>query len=293
MKEGATTQCGGCRGQGVRIVVQRIGPGMITQTQAVCPDCRGSGESIRDADKCKDCKGKKTIQETKDVEVHVEPGMIPGSKVTFYNEADEQPGMETGDLVVVLVPKEEDDKDDEEGKAKKKTSPTQHTVYSNPKDIPRPKFKRLQNGSDLFIEAHISLVEALLGFEFPIKHMDDRIVIISGKDRVYNNEDVVVVEGEGMPKHKDNAHRGDLYVKLNVVMPTHEEISGAKKAKALREVLPPSIHAITPEVAKDADVVDARPYDPEVAKAKARQQRAEAYEEDDDHRQGGTSCKPM
>ena len=39
-----------------------------------------------------------------------------------------------------------------------------------------PVFKR--NGSDLLIEMNIKLVEALCGFEKPIKTLDDRTLIV-------------------------------------------------------------------------------------------------------------------
>lgn len=59
-------------------------------------------QAIADEDKCKKCKGKKTVQERKILEVHVDKGMKHGQKITFHGAADEEPGVIPGDVVVVL-----------------------------------------------------------------------------------------------------------------------------------------------------------------------------------------------
>jgi DnaJ family protein A protein 2 len=41
-------------------------------------------------------------------EVHIDPGMREGQRITFQGEADESPGIEPGDLVVVLQQKSHD-----------------------------------------------------------------------------------------------------------------------------------------------------------------------------------------
>ena len=69
----------------------------------------GSGTSISEKDKCKTCKGKKTISKEKELEVQVSAGMQPGQKIKFHGDANEAPGAETGDIVVILVPKDDDD----------------------------------------------------------------------------------------------------------------------------------------------------------------------------------------
>lgn len=53
-------------------------------------------------------------KETKLLEVHVDKGMKHGQKITFSGEADQAPGVEPGDIVLVLQEKEHE--------VKKKTS---------------------------------------------------------------------------------------------------------------------------------------------------------------------------
>lgn len=57
--------------------------------QQPCNECRGSGETISDKDRCGQCKGEKVVHEKKVLEVVVEKGMQHGQKITFPGEADE------------------------------------------------------------------------------------------------------------------------------------------------------------------------------------------------------------
>ena len=83
------TMCRDCKGQGVRLVIRQLGPGMITQMQTTCNSCRGSGTVIAEKDKCKGCKGEKTIKDKKTLEVFVNRGMKHQEKIVFVGEADE------------------------------------------------------------------------------------------------------------------------------------------------------------------------------------------------------------
>lgn len=65
-----------------------------------------SGEVISEKDRCKKCEGKKVVKEVKILEVHVDKGMKHGQKITFGGEADQAPGVEPGDIVLVLQGKE-------------------------------------------------------------------------------------------------------------------------------------------------------------------------------------------
>jgi DnaJ homolog subfamily A member 2 len=62
---------------------------MIQQMQHPCNECKGTGETISDRDRCLQCKGDKVVQEKKVLDVFVEKGMQNGQKITFPGEADE------------------------------------------------------------------------------------------------------------------------------------------------------------------------------------------------------------
>ena len=42
-KGNAVQTCYSCHGNGIKISIQSIGPGMVQQVQRVCPDCQGDG----------------------------------------------------------------------------------------------------------------------------------------------------------------------------------------------------------------------------------------------------------
>ncbi|KAE8689571.1 DnaJ protein-like protein [Hibiscus syriacus] len=101
-KSGAPMTCSGCQGSGLKVSIRQIGPGMIQQMQHPCNDCKGTGETINDKDRCPQCKGDKVVQEKKVLEVVVEKGMQNGQKITFPGEPD----TITGDIVFILQQKE-------------------------------------------------------------------------------------------------------------------------------------------------------------------------------------------
>lgn len=145
-KDGAVRQCDGCHGQGVKVILRQLGP-MVQQIQTTCPDCRGEGEVIRDKDRCKTCNAKKVVTEKKILEVFIEKGMQDGQKITFSGEGDQQPGIEPGDVVIVL--------DEQE----------------------HPKFVRKNN--DLIYKCSVDLLTALAGGQVVIDHLDDRALLVN------------------------------------------------------------------------------------------------------------------
>lgn len=67
-------KCPLCKGRGMQIHIQQIGPGMVQQIQTVCIECKGQGERVNPKDRCESCSGAKVIREKKIIEVHVEKG---------------------------------------------------------------------------------------------------------------------------------------------------------------------------------------------------------------------------
>ena len=101
-KEGAVQKCTTCRGRGIVTRMTQLGPGMYSQSQGPCDDCRGKGEVIDEANKCQTCKGKKVIKEKKILDAQVDKGAPNNCQYTFHGEADEYPGAEPGDVVIVV-----------------------------------------------------------------------------------------------------------------------------------------------------------------------------------------------
>ena len=76
----------------------------------------------------------------------IEKGVLDGQKITFTSEGDQEPGLEPGDIIIVL-----DEKAHE-------------------------RFKR--SDQDLIMKMDISLTEALTGMKKTIKTLDDRTLVI-------------------------------------------------------------------------------------------------------------------
>ena len=64
-----------------------IGPGMYSQSTGPCDECGGSGETIDEANKCKNCNGKKVVKEKKVLEANIDKGSPHGEKYIFHGEA--------------------------------------------------------------------------------------------------------------------------------------------------------------------------------------------------------------
>ena len=178
-------------------------------------------------DKCKQCHGKKTEREQKILEVHVEKGMEDGQKITFGGEADEEPGIKPGDVVIIL-----DEKD--------------HAV-----------FKRKKN--NLYINLDINLVEAVCGFEKYIQTLDDRwLKMNSPPGEVIKPGDVKVISEEGMPVYGRSISKGNMFIKFNVVFPPQESIT-VDCIRKLKELLPKADEPIIPDGVEECVLEDIDP----------------------------------
>jgi DnaJ family protein A protein 2 len=81
-------------------------------------------------------------------------------------------------------------------------------------------------GADLYMKKDITLLDALIGFDFKIKHLDGtEYTIYTGKGEVISDEMKKVVRGLGMPFFKDAMSHGNLIIEFHVVMPKKDEIT--------------------------------------------------------------------
>jgi len=145
----------------------------------------------------------KSIQAEKILTIEVKKGWKAGTKVTFPEEGDERPGVRPADIVFVLEEK------------------------------PHPRFKR--EGDDLVYTASVSLRDALCGGVVELLTLDNRTLRVPFTE-IVTPQSQKVVRGEGMPLQKQPDQRGDLYIKFNVVFPSH--LSEEQK-RQLRATLPP------------------------------------------------------
>jgi len=200
------SSCKQCDGAGMIMKMVQLGPGMYTQSQQACPRCKGQGEIIDPAKICKKCKGKKISEVSKKVDVAIEPGCPPEHVIKFNGEGNEIPDAEAGDLLIQIVTKK-------------------HKLFT-------------RRGADLIMEKEITLKQALLGFNFTVKFLDGKDLLISTiAGETIEDKAIKCVKGKGMPFFKDSMNYGDLIIKFTVKFPRPTDLSIDVKS-ALEKALP-------------------------------------------------------
>lgn len=252
-KKGALEKCSTCKGRGVQVKVQQIGPGMIQQIQSMCSDCQGEGEKFNSKDRCKNCNGHKVERKKKILEVHIDKGMKDGQKITFHGEGDQEPGLEPGDVIIVLDQKE-------------------HSVFQRQED-------------NLVMKMNIKLVEGLCGMKKTIQTLDNRTLVVNTQPgEVIKNGDIRCVENEGMPVYRDPYEKGQLIIQFQVEFPEKGWLPEHLMFQ-LERLLPPREDLMITDDMEEAELceVDER--------TQQRSYSREAYEEDDENPRGGVQCQ--
>lgn len=184
---GADTKCSGCNGKGMKTIKRQIPMGIIQQT-VQCNDCNGEGTTVKEKDKCLECKGQKVSQKAKTLEVEIDKGAPDGKRYTFQGESDEFPGVEAGDVMVEIVV-------------------DKHKNF-------------IRKGADLVYTANISLLEALSSFKFVVTHLDERKILIQNKPgEIIKPGMLKTVRECGMPFFEGGYKFGNLYIAFNIVFP--------------------------------------------------------------------------
>jgi len=262
-------------GKTVKLAINRQ---VIIGNATMCEACDGQGAVMelrqialgmvqqvqRKCPSCTDGYKCKTKKERKVLEVHVEKGMKNGQKIQFRGMADEKPNMEPGDINFIVQEKEHD------------------------------LFKR--KGADLLITKTLSLNEALCGFEWSLKHLDNREIVIKSRpgevikpETVGGQPFVKIVSGEGMPSKGNPFVKGNLYVLFRVEFPTDGELDEATVA-TLKKTLP------DPSMPVDYDEDEAEVCHLDAADVKnfgkgGAETHNDAYDSDDEDGQQNVECR--
>ena len=131
--------------------------------------------------------------------VEIKPGWKKGTKITFPEKGNQEPGIIPADVVFVVDEKP-------------------HALYK-------------RDGNDLVVNQEITLLEALTGKIIDLITLDGRNLVIPLTDIVKPGAEVVV-PNEGMPISKEAGRKGNLRVKFDVKYPsrlTAEQKSDLKR----------------------------------------------------------------
>ncbi|CAL1413780.1 unnamed protein product [Linum trigynum] len=133
------------------------------------------------------------------LKIDIKPGWKKGTKITFPEKGNQEPGVSPADLIFVVDEK------------------------------PHALFKR--DGNDLVVHQKVSLLEALSGKTVELTTLDGRFLTVP-VDEVIKPGHEVVIANEGMPISKEPNNRGDLRIKFDVKFPsrlTAEQKSDLKR----------------------------------------------------------------
>lgn len=126
-----------------------------------------------------------TVEEV--LSINIKPGWKKGTKITFPDKGNEQPGVVPADLIFVIDEK------------------------------PHEVFKR--DGSDLVVIQKISLAEALGGSTLSIPLLNGKTLSVPLTEVIYPGYEKVVPK-EGMPIAKEHGKKGNLRIKFDIKFPT-------------------------------------------------------------------------
>ena len=188
---GGAESCSTCGGLG-----QVISARGFFQVQQTCPDCRGSGQTIKNP--CRECGGDGRVAEFNRIKIKIPAGIDHGSRIrsTGNGEAGLRGGV-NGDLYVVIHIKEHD------------------------------VFERDEN--DLFCEVPISFAGAALGGELEVPTLDGRASIKVPPGTQTGT--VFRLRDRGVP-FLNSSRKGDLMVRVQVEVPTKLNHSQRDKLQA-------------------------------------------------------------
>lgn len=176
--------CGTCGGSGQVRRATRTPFGSFAQVSA-CPTCNGSGQVIED--KCGDCSGRGTKQETKKLTIAIPAGVDNGTRLRVSGEGDAgKRGGPAGDLYVYLFVNED------------------------------AQFQR--DGINILSELSISYLQAILGCQLEVETVDGTTEVEIPPGTQPNT--VITLDGKGVPRLGNPVSRGDHLITVQVVIPT-------------------------------------------------------------------------
>ncbi len=204
--------CQTCQGHGeVRQISQSIFGRMVNVT--TCPDCRGTGSTVKDP--CPECRGEGRLRDEELVEVKIPAGVMTGNYLTLQGKGDIGPrGGPSGDLIVAIEEKD-------------------HPIF-------------VRHGNDVVYDLYISYPDAALGteVEIPTLTLEEGGKSLPEKDLDrYTKVKITVpagtqpgkvfrLRGKGIPEI-NGYNQGDQMVQVKLWVPTR---LNAQEKELLKEL---------------------------------------------------------
>jgi molecular chaperone DnaJ len=192
------TTCSTCRGRGEVIYQQSF-----LSVRRPCGQCGGTGKIIRQP--CTQCRGQGTVRVERRLKINVPAGVDDGTRMRLSQEGQAgYNGGPPGDLYVVLRVKE-------------------HPVFT-------------REGSDFHCILPINVAQAALGCEIEIQTLDGVVETLTVPEGTQHGAQLRL-RGKGAP-HLNSSGRGDLYVHVELKVPTKLTKEQRRLLETLFETLP-------------------------------------------------------
>ncbi len=188
--------CSTCNGQGKVHEAKQTMFGTFATTR-VCETCHGKGKVPKE--KCKKCDGVGVTRIEEEVPIAVPAGINNGEMVRLTGGGEAVPGGTPGDLYVKVHV--ENDK------------------------------RFIKQGYDLIMPLSIKLTDALLGNSQKIETLDGELTLKIPQGVSFGEK--LRIKGKGVPK--GGSSRGDLYVKIDIQVPSKLSRNAKKAIETLRD----------------------------------------------------------
>ncbi len=175
--------CPDCHGSGYVARSQSTIFGSF-MTQTTCPTCHGKGVSYSRT--CSKCKGQGRIAKHKTLEVKVPAGVDTGNQLKMAGKGEAGVnGGPNGDLYIEFIV-------------------NKHPLF-------------VRDGNDIYLRVPISLTEAILGSKIEVPTIYGNVILTIPEGT--QNNDKQRLKGKGIAD-VNTSRKGDMYVIMNVLMPT-------------------------------------------------------------------------
>lgn len=191
-------QCSACRGTGQHVASRREANVMF-QSITACQACNGRGQMVDQP--CPDCGGRGEVERDEALTVKIPVGAEEGMvlRVPGRGLPSREPGAGPGDLFVVV------------------------------RTAPDPRFAR--DGADLWRTDSIPVADAVLGASLEVPALDGHATVTVPPGT--QPDAVLRLRGKGLPEF-GGKRRGDLYVRLQVQIPSRPAAEERKLYEQLR-----------------------------------------------------------
>ncbi|MFA6355197.1 MAG: molecular chaperone DnaJ [Candidatus Paceibacterota bacterium] len=172
--------CKTCNGQGQ---VREIRRSILGNFQSVktCESCFGIGKIP--SQKCSECRGAGVLKKNEEISVKIPSGVNDGESLRVRGKGEAIQAGVSGDLYIKLYVKS-------------------HSVYT-------------REDSNLIMNLKIKLTEAILGFTYNLKTLDNHDIEVKIPEGI-NNGEMLRVRGKGVPV---GGSRGDIIIRIQVDIP--------------------------------------------------------------------------